>query len=186
VDGGALRRIGDREIASGSPAWAPDGSTIGFVSEEEGKRALFLIDPQGVSARKVLDDVASFGWYQDSKHVVYATPGSKPQMRVRNIETGEEAVLLDTPFRELSVAPDGSAVSYCSALSHFNMNLHVLPLEPPASAGGLPRPAGPPVAITHGDGEWHVHNGGWSPDSKRVIYTRDTDAGDIYLLEGAL
>jgi len=65
------------------------------------------------------------------------------------------------------------------------MNLHVLRLEPPATGNGLPRAIGEPEAITHGEGQWHVHNGGWSPDSKQVIYTRDTDTGDIYLLKGA-
>jgi serine/threonine protein kinase len=59
-------------------------------------------------------------------------------------------------------------------------------LDLPYSPTGLPAAVGPPRAITHGDGQWHVHNGGWSPDSKRVIYTRDTDTGDVYLLEGAL
>jgi hypothetical protein len=42
------------------------------------------------------------------------------------------------------------------------------------------------AAATLGRGEWDVPNGGWSPDSKEAIHTRDTDTGDIYLLEGAL
>jgi hypothetical protein len=50
----------------------------------------------------------------------------------------------------------------------------------------LPRPVGKPDVVTHGEGKWHVHNGGWSPDSKQVIDTRDTDSGDVYLIEEAL
>jgi Tol biopolymer transport system component len=84
------------------------------------------------------------------------------------------------------VSPDGRWISYCSAQSHSNMNLFIVPLALPASPGALPRVAGEARAITAGRGEWHVHNGGWSPDSKQVIYTRDTDTGDIYLLEGGL
>jgi len=187
VDGGVVRRLGDREIESGDALFAPDGSVIGFVSGTDEGQALFVIDPGGGEARKVLDNVASFNWYLDGNHIIYATAGgSQREMRVVNIETGEEAVLFDGPFRELAVAPDGSAVSYISSLSHFNMSVHILPLERPSSPGALPRPAGPPVRITHGEGEWHAHNGGWSPDSKQVIFTRDTDSGDIYLLEGAL
>ncbi len=186
VEGGALRKLGDH-VPRSDPHWSPDGSMIGFVGYEEGTPSLFVIDPGGGNKRKVLDGVQAFDWYPDSKHIIYSRlEGARTEMWVGNIETGETAVLLATPFVELSVAPDGSAVSYCSALSHYNMNLHVLPLNPPDSPGGLPTPAGPPRAITHGDGEWHVHNGGWSPDSKQVIYTRDTDTGDIYLLEGAL
>ena len=186
VDGGALRKLGDHEPLEDSH-WAPDGSVIGFVANEESGRALFVIDPQGGNKRKVLDGVQTFDWYRDSKHIIYSWhEGARTEMRVANLETGKEAVLLDEPFIELAVAPDGKAVSYCSALSHFNMNLHVLRLKPPDSPGGLPTPEGQPQAITHGDGEWHVHNGGWSADSKQVIYTRDTDTGDVYLLEGAM
>lgn len=33
-----------------------------------------------------------------------------------------------------------------------------------------------------GEGTWHVHNGGWSADSKQLVYTQDKDYGDIYEL----
>ena len=33
------------------------------------------------------------------------------------------------------------------------------------------------------DGDYHVHNGGWSPDGREIVYTRDLDAGDIYVIE---
>ena len=82
------------------------------------------------------------------------------------------------PHTEISVAPDGSAVTFCSALSHYDMKLHLLRLEPPDAAGGLPKAAGKPEKLTHG-GPWHIHNGGWSPDSRTLIYTRDTDYSDI-------
>ena len=36
---------------------------------------------------------------------------------------------------------------------------------------------------TEGKGIWHVHNGGWFPDSESVVYTRDTDQADIFLVE---
>jgi hypothetical protein len=36
--------------------------------------------------------------------------------------------------------------------------------------------------VVRAEGSWHVHNGGWSPDSKRIVYTHDRDYGDIYEL----
>ncbi|HEU5181003.1 MAG TPA: hypothetical protein VFW45_09430, partial [Candidatus Polarisedimenticolia bacterium] len=185
VEQGALRKAGSQTITRASPRWAPDGATIGIVSRGEKGDALFLVDPKSGASRKVLDHVSDFGWYRDADHVIYAVEGPEPEMRVANLKSGESSVLLKTPFGEIQVSPDGSGVSYCTALSHSNMNLFLLPLAP-APSGGLPRPAGPSRAITDGKGEWHVHNGGWSPDSRQVIYTRDTDTGDIYLLEGAL
>ncbi len=185
VDGGALRKVSDDEISGGPPVWSSDGKSIALLSREGSQQALFLVNPADGKKRKVLDNISGFDLIPNSKFVVYGSPKTN-EMRVANVETGESALLIDTPFGEPAVSPDGRWVSYCSAQSHSNMNLFLLPLAPPASAGGLPRAAGEPHAITAGHGEWHVHNGGWSPDSKQVIYTRDTDTGDIYLLEGAL
>ena len=47
----------------------------------------------------------------------------------------------------------------------------------------LPRPLGEPQQLTRGESTWHVHNGGWSPDGKAIVYTRDLDSGDIYVIE---
>lgn len=187
VDGGAPQRLGDFEVQS-EARWSPDGAAIGFLAPSEEGDALFVTDRQASPPRKVLDGVDAFAWYRDAGHVVYR-PSARDhgtELRAVDLASGREVVLLDAPHREVEVRRDGSALSYCSALSHFNMNLHVLRLNVPTTPDGLPGPAGPPEKITHGDGKWHVHNGGWSPDGTHVIYTRDTDTGDVYLLEGAL
>jgi Tol biopolymer transport system component len=184
VDGGALRAVGDDEIL-GVPSWSSDARSIAIVAREGAKHGLFFANPVDGTRRKVIDNVSAFALMPDPKYVVYASEEAGNQLRVMNIETGKSAVLLDAPFGEPQVSPDGRMISYCSAISHSNMNLFILTLDPPASPGALPRAKGEPRAITAGHGEWHVHNGGWSPDSKQVIYTRDTDTADIYLLEGA-
>lgn len=52
-----------------------------------------------------------------------------------------------------------------------------------ASLDDLPRPLGAPRPLTHGESAWHVHNGGWSPDGKALVYTRDFDNGGVYVIE---
>jgi hypothetical protein len=42
---------------------------------------------------------------------------------------------------------------------------------------------GEPAPLTDGRGLWHVHNSGWARDGKSIVYTRDTDSGDIYVME---
>ena len=63
------------------------------------------------------------------------------------------------------------------------MKPHVLRLEPPARPGGLPTASGPPVPLYSLDQQWHVHNGGWSGNSKRLLFTWDRDYADIFVLE---
>jgi len=82
----------------------------------------------------------------------------------------------------MDVAPDGRAVAFCFGPGHMSMGLAVLNLEPPSNPEGLPRAVGEPEYVVQTKGTWHVHNGGWSPDSKSLVYTRDQDYGDIYEL----
>jgi hypothetical protein len=64
----------------------------------------------------------------------------------------------------------------------MGMGLAILRLEAPAEPGGLPSAVGEPEWVVRAEGTWHVHNGGWAPDAKRLVYTQDTDYGDIYEL----
>ncbi len=127
--------------------------------------------------------MVTFDWFMDRDHIIY-TPADHPtELRAADLRSGKEITLVDEPNMEPAVAPDGSALSYCAARSHFNMNLQLLRLK--MGDDGLPRAAGPAQALAVGEGLWHVHNGGFSPDGRSVIYTRDTDTGDVYVLEGA-
>ena len=99
-----------------------------------------------------------------------------------NLDTHETRTLATIPHTELEVAPDGSAVSFASGPGHLSMNLFVLALEAPSGANGLPRAAGDPKPVTDGEGLWHAHNGGWMPDSRTLVFTRDKDFGDAYEL----
>jgi Tol biopolymer transport system component len=80
------------------------------------------------------------------------------------------------------LAPDGTAIALVKSESHFDQGLFQLRLEPPTTSDGLPTVAGELERLTDGEGLWHVHNGGWSHDGEWIVYTQDTDNGDIYLL----
>ena len=58
--------------------------------------------------------------------------------------------------------------------------LRLLPAEEP---GGLPRAAGAPEPLFPLELPWHIHMGGWSADSKSLVFTWDRDYNDIYVLE---
>jgi Tol biopolymer transport system component len=81
------------------------------------------------------------------------------------------------------VSADSRSVAFCHAAGHYSQDIYLLHLELPESSDGLPRPVGDPEKLTHGDGEWHTHNGAWSPDGKSIIYTRDQDDGDLFVIE---
>ena len=196
VDGGTPRRLSEQAIpmdgdwwvnARVAPRWSSDGGTIAYLAPGDQGTTLWLIDPDGSNTRQTdIGGVLRFDWYLDSQRVVYTRntrDGSgRIEMITADLRTGEEVLLLEANATELSVAPDGSSVAYNSADSHFSMNRYLLPLTL-ATADQLPRASGEPEQITFGGGVWHVHGGAWTPDSKQIVYTKDFDRGNLYVID---
>ena len=193
VESGRVRKVSERsrpipfEPHFSGPRWSPDGKVLGFIAAGEKGDALWVVDPQGKNERAVLSGVLGFDWYRDSRHVVYtrrnADGSGVVEMRVADLETGKDALLLRGPTAELVVSRDGRGVAFLHSISHLNMQLSVLRLALPTTPGRLPRPLGKPQQLTHGESSFHVHNGGWSPDGKAIVYTRDNDSGDVYVIQ---
>jgi Tol biopolymer transport system component len=187
-DGGGERLLVD-QLVLGPARWSPDDKRIAYLAWADGPRSLWTVAPDGSGARQVIPDraksrgVQSFDWYRDSRHGIYKRGrGAKSMMIAVDLETGEEQLLFTGSFIEMDVAPDGSAVAFCFGRGHMSMGLAVLKLEPPADPQGLPQAVGEPEYVVRAEATWHVHNGGWSPDSKSLVYTRDQDYSDIYEL----
>jgi Tol biopolymer transport system component/tRNA A-37 threonylcarbamoyl transferase component Bud32 len=192
---GAVRRLTDHQLpwsshsakGGGGPRWSPDGSVIGYLAPEEGS-AIWLIDPDGTNRRpSTVRGVFSFGWYRDGQRVVYtrrAPDGSGlVELRAAHLGTGEDVLLRAGAIAEVVVSRDGSALAFLEAVSHFTMELYLLRLTAPTAPSQLPRAAGEPQQITFGDGLSHAHSGGFAPDGSAVVYSRDRDYGDIYVIE---
>ena len=146
--------------------------------------SLWMVDRLGGGgAVPVRPGVLRFDWYLDRHRIVYTTMARDGlELRAANLVTGEETLLYEGPHTEMIVSPDGSAVALVQSASHFDQGLFRLKLDVPTSREGLPRPSGKLERITDGQGRWHVHNGSWSHDGTKIVYTQDTDDGDIYLL----
>jgi len=189
---GRPERISDQEIYIPSKVWAvslgvrwtPDGKSIGYVMPNVEGPSLWMMDRAGgTDAKLVRRGVERFDWYLDRNRIVYTTLTEEGlELRAANLETNEERLLYTGPHTEMILAPDGTAIALVKSESHFNQALFRLRLQPPATADGLPTAVGELERLTDGQGLWHVHNGGWSHDGEWIVYTQDTDNGDIYLL----
>jgi Tol biopolymer transport system component len=170
-----------------APRWSPDGTKIGYLAPSKGATALWVISRNGQNAQPALVGALRFDWYRDGRHVIYsrlAKNGSGTrEIGVADLETGQTALLYQGPSSELTAAHNGSAIAFMGGMSHFGQQLYLLRLSLPIAPGALPRPFGEPQQVTHGQGKFHVHNGGWSPDGKGIAYTRVVDQGDVYMIE---
>ena len=188
--GGGIRLLVDQPIAGGWSAyggskirWSPNGELIAYrVAGDEGPE-LWTVGPAGEGARKRLDGVREFDWYGNNRLGVITRPlGSETELSAVDLESGREQILFVGALQEIDVAPDGGSVAFCFGRGHYSMGLAVLKLRPPSDPDGLPTAVGEPEYVVPTEGTWHVHNGGWSPDSKKLVYTHDQDYGNIYEL----
>jgi Tol biopolymer transport system component len=161
---------------------------IGYLAPGRDGNAIWLVEPDGSNRREsTVRDAFSFGWYKDGQRVVYtrrAPDGSgQVELRAAHLGTGEDVLLFAGAISEVAVSPDGSALTYISSVSHFTMELQLQRLSPTSEPNRLPSTDGEPQQITFGNGESHVHAGGFAWDGSGLVYSRDRDYGDIYVIE---
>ena len=191
-DGGDVRLLVDQSISLRNPQpvnagfvcrWSPDGGRIAYLIAGDGSSDLWAVGADGLGARQVLENVVAFDWYREGRIAVFSRHlDSETELKAVDLETGREDRLFVGPLMEFDVSPDGTAVTFCFGRGHLGMGLARLRLDPSSEPGGLPTAVGEPEYIVPTEGTWHVHNGGWSADSKTLVYTRDKDYSNIYEL----
>jgi len=191
-DGGNLHLLVDQAVGMAVPGlvnealsvrWSPDGERIGYIVTGSAGGSLWTVRPDGTDSREVLSGVKVFDWYLDSRRVVYSRGrGSADELAVVDLESGREQDLWKGPHSEIDVAPDGSGITFCSGRGHLGMGLALLRLEPSSDPTALPYAPNEPEYLIHAGSTWHVHHGGWSSDSSRVVYIHDEDYSDIFEL----
>jgi dipeptidyl aminopeptidase/acylaminoacyl peptidase len=100
--GGAPRQLTTSKKSSQSPAWAPDGSRLAFISDRTDKRQIYLINPHAgeADALTILDDaVNDFAWSPDGKSIAYTAPEPRSSaMKDRDKKYGEFRIV-DQDYR---------------------------------------------------------------------------------------
>src|SRR6476646_10510622 len=94
---GALHQLTTAKKSSQSPAWSPDGTRLGFISDRTDKRQLYVINPLGGEAEALtsLDEgVSNFAWAPDGKTIAYtATEAKSAALKDREKKFGEFQVV---------------------------------------------------------------------------------------------
>ena len=182
-------RVDPRSQADAPPRWSPTGKVIAYVGAGDTGPELWSVRPDGSKAQRLVSGVFAFDWYgADGRVIVYTTSapaeGSQGrELRAIHLDTGRSVVLLEGVYANLDVSSDSSALAYVTQDNHLGQQFFSLPLSGPHPSDGLPRVTGPAQQLANGEGLWHPHTGTFSPDGNSFVYDRDTDRGDVYLIE---
>lgn len=74
TDGGEARRLTSGNRSATDPCWSPDGKTIAFVSNRDGKTQIWTVGIEGGEPRKVTDfyaDVSGVLWTGDGRRLLF-------------------------------------------------------------------------------------------------------------------
>jgi len=165
--------------------WSPDGSRIGVLLAGDEGPEMWMLAGDGTGAENLgIPDILSFDWYLDGRRLIYArsSTGREVEVRARNLETEADELLVTGFYGEPSVSESGEWLALLTSQSHYQMDAMAFRLAP-GSGDALPVILEGPFPLIEGDGVWHTHNFAWAPDGEGFAYTRDTDGGDLYLLE---
>jgi len=153
------------------PVWSPDGKSIIYASNRNGRYDLYQKIADGSGEERLLlkseDDKTPTSWSRDGRFLLYTDndPKTRQDLWVLPFEGDRKPFpFLRTEFGEAtgSFSPDGKWVAYSSDESG-NREVYVRPFAPSQNAGSA------------GEGKWLVSNGGgvaprWRKDGHELFY----------------
>jgi dipeptidyl aminopeptidase/acylaminoacyl peptidase len=153
LDGaGSARRFTSGEKQDAAPRWSPDGSSLAFVSNREGKtKQLYVIPVAGGEGRRLTDlaeDVSEPVWSPDGTRLAFSA-------RVRDPAYEEDEDKLRRPRRLTRLQYKLDDVGWTG-----DRPRHIFTVPADGSA--------PPTQLTHGD--YEDQHPAWSPDGTRIAF----------------
>lgn len=167
-----MYRLTDMVGLEETPAISPDGKSVGFVAEIDGRRQIWLrLLAGGTPLAITRDDVDHYGprWAPDSGSLIYYTSGSQPG------EPGtiwEISALGGTPIRLVSALGPGDLSHDGRSLAFFRFREGSIELAVASRDGSQPR------AVTKLPGSLQ-YNPRWSPDDRQIAFLREPGGADF-------
>jgi TolB protein len=180
VDGSDLTKISDE---GSGPRWAPDGSQIVFFSDTNANLDIYVMDADGSNPERLTSDPAddvSPSWSPDGNEIAFVSErnGNTDLYVIGADGSGERRLTEDrAPEEAFSWAPNGDRIAYVSYrhgakpenIGIGDAEVFVVGVRTGETRNLSRNPA------WDGDPDW-------SPNGTRIVFTRRTDHGEIYVM----
>ena len=172
ADGTAARTLTNRPLAfDASPAWSPDGARIAFESTLDGKRAIWVMQADGLGLRRLTDGPGSDfspAWSPDGGRIAFMSDrDGNEEVYVIGADGAGMRRLTDSPLPDGFPAwsPDGARMAF---VSFRDGQAGIWTMSPD---GSDPRRLLPgPVATARP---------AWSPEGRQIAFASDRDGGNL-------
>jgi TolB protein len=176
-DGGNVRPVVTSDAVDQTPVLSPDGTTIAFVSDRDGRNAIYLVNIDGTGLHRLTGDTfpeADPAWSPDRQKLAYTR--SSQTMEGRGLfvagADGSDVTLLRDAGAQPAWSPDGTRIAF-SAASTANDPRTSLWLMDADGSNVLELPA---TAAASAD------DPAWSPDGTRIAYGGAISNQDIFVV----
>jgi Tol biopolymer transport system component/DNA-binding winged helix-turn-helix (wHTH) protein len=147
-----------------NPAFSPDGKRLAFVSDREGSLAIWVANPDGSGATRVVEveDSASLSWSPDASEIAYASRHeSRGHIYTVNLASGQRRQVTHGSYEDASPSwsADGKWIYFASPRSgQWNI-------------WKVPTTGGEPVQVTTNRGVHPVE----APNGRHLYYAKPAD-----------
>lgn len=137
------------EKSSTNPAFSPDGQSIAFLSKRNEKNQVWMMRLMGGEPEQITnekDGVSNFQWAPDGKHIAFVKTDELTKEEEKQKKEKSDVIIVDQNYKYGHL--------YTIAIAKDTADRKV-------------------QRLTRGD--FHVSSYDWSPDSKQIVFSYNTD-----------
>lgn len=175
ADGSGQTRLTNHPATDTAPVWSPDGSSIAFQSDRDGRPDIYVMNADGSNVRRLTTHTADDEgpeWSPDGTKIAFTSSrasgaGGDRHLYVMNADGSGQARLTFGNFVQpkLSWSPDGSKIAFASFDVHASVNrIYTVNVGDRAVS-----------PLTSSASQWEAHIfPDWSPDGRQLAFVRYT------------